>query len=166
MKAKTIIISIIFIILISILVNVYIVKSTGVKKLIEPFYNMYNDSKEIIELTKEYKEERDNINMKNNNPTLKELRDNLEYYLKKEITIEGLAEPNMWCSTIDVCMLKTDYLTSEDKITVPSSKIVIPIKTIDEYGLTLFKHWRCSGSLNKLDDYYYFNAIYCECLTC
>ena len=104
----------------------------------------------------------------NNNPTLKELRDNFEYYLNKEITIEGLAEPNIWCPSVVACMLGTDYLTSEDKITVPSSKVVIPIATPVKYGLTLLKYWKCSGSLNKLEDeqYYYFNATYCECLTC
>ena len=178
MKTKTIIILIIFILLISVLITLYIINAKGVKilirdvntgKFIEVTKEEFDEALQEQDITKvpadigyAYTKEQELI-LK---PTLKELRDNLEYYLNKEITIEGLAEPNINCPSIDVCMLNTDYLTSEDKITVPSSKVVIPIATSEKYGLTLFKHWKCSGSLNKLNNYYYFDATYCECLTC
>lgn len=102
-----------------------------------------------------------------NNPSIKQLSENPEKYLNKEITINGevgLIAPMLIFQTTNpiITELKlTEYLWEENKITVPSSRYSFYIKASSSL-YTQGWDWKCKGEVKEYKGEYYFEASYCE----
>lgn len=126
--------------------------------------------------------------------SIKDLIENKDTYLRKEITIKGKRGLSPLCLIETPCCrnLGSQYkLYEEDKVTIPSSKYSIPLK-MQVYSVMFGDEWKCQGKLEKAtftkgtcaysgsseeereadncdteptEDCYYFNASSCECLS-
>ena len=108
-----------------------------------------------------------NSTLTTKSPTIKQLSENPENYLNKEITIKGevgLIAPMTIFQTTNplITELKlSEYLWEENKKTVPSSKYSFYVKATSSL-YTQGWNWKCKGEVKEYKGEYYFEASYCE----